>query len=50
MGTRNLLSWVDYLALPADGWEGSEIPSVDAFASAEPVQLPLGQRCPASHG
>ena len=38
----DLLSWVDYLALPADGWEGDEVPQVDAFSSGdETTQLPL---------
>ena len=38
----DLLSWVDYLALPADGWEGDEVPPVDAFSSGdETTQLPL---------
>lgn len=38
----DLLSWVDYLALPADGWEGDEVPPVDAFSSGdETAQLPL---------
>ncbi|WP_133126626.1 Ig-like domain-containing protein [Shewanella sp. 10N.286.52.B9] len=26
--TDDLLSWMDYLSLPADGWEGDEIPPV----------------------
>ncbi len=38
----DLLSWVDYLALPADGWEGDEVPRVDAFSRGdETAQLPL---------
>ncbi|MFT5084630.1 MAG: hypothetical protein ACI9Y1_002685, partial [Lentisphaeria bacterium] len=31
----DVLSWVDFLALPTDGWEGAgEVPKVDPFAGA----------------
>ena len=40
---EDILSWVDYLALPAEGWDGEgEIPEVDAFAvNTPPASLPL---------
>ena len=39
----DVLSWVDYLALPGDGWEGDEVPLVDPFGdtSEETASLPL---------
>jgi hypothetical protein len=27
------MAWIDYLRLPADGWEGVELPDLDLFAS-----------------
>ncbi|WP_299941182.1 hypothetical protein [uncultured Microbulbifer sp.] len=47
----DLLSWVDYLALPADGWAGDgEPPAVDPFSSEEVAQFsPLSFFIPAAH-
>ena len=39
---EDMLSWVDYLALPAGGWEGDELPEIDPFSSApDTAALPL---------
>src|SRR5690606_19633760 len=40
---EDIVSWVEYLALPAEGWDGEgEIPGVDAFAvNTPPASLPL---------
>ncbi|WP_416398400.1 LamG domain-containing protein [Allohahella sp. A8] len=50
----DVVSWVDYLALPADGWEGEgEPPTAPAFNDAAPTtalhQLPLSWLMPQAH-
>jgi hypothetical protein len=32
---EDAINWIEYLSLPSDGWEGDEVPIVDALASNE---------------
>jgi len=33
----DVLSWIDYLALPAGDWEGTTVPEVDPFDGEDPI-------------
>ncbi|ACE86108.1 LamG domain-containing protein [Cellvibrio japonicus] len=46
---EDILSWVEYLALPAEGWDGEgEIPEVALFEPQQPA-LPLGWMMSQAH-
>lgn len=47
----DVLSWIDYLALPAGDWDGEEIPEVDPFNDAAAVSqnLPFGLEFEEAH-
>jgi hypothetical protein len=38
---EDILSWVDYLALPAEGWDGDGVPEVGLLLNNTEQQLPL---------
>ncbi|MEJ2464064.1 MAG: hypothetical protein P8098_20945, partial [Candidatus Thiodiazotropha sp.] len=44
----DILAWIDYLRLPADGWVGTELPDLDLYASNtqsafDPLDLLIGK-------
>lgn len=37
----DLLNWIEYLSLPAGGWEGEGVPDIDPFEQPETASLNL---------